>query len=1189
MKMASHVPRKRKWDMSLSERLQKCPHVGESETENNDCQEVFCVDSDCQMNDVDCIFVSEEITKKRVQNHACLSPEAMNLQKASRPIQELYGSSCRIERIWSMSSVCYSRTEENLEELIPIEIDCGPEEITIDDDSNDGDGGDVIIVESIQSSQNLPHELNESTSLTKRQTYPGCTNERSIIDQAPEPCTIQADVSYVPTTNHRVFGELRTLVKFSGGNSVSSSMKADVMCGCITDKGNSGVERVPVHAVCTCEMLRDSYTMALGKGSSARKHQTFSYGNVTESAPVQRVPLQQLLQQGLSVLGAPPGTTNMQEEGKDKQQWPSPLLSKEHINQTLQQRFSVVNPVTKTTSAQEKHPYQPSQQQNSDMIENTYDLRLPDTEGNKISDTESMCQSSADSPTSSSTPERNLLCTSVSTMSSMDFDNSVSDHTEGDAEQDVIPVRNVFIEESHLPPLGVINHPPVAVGDSAFIMKDIRHPWVLATVQDIVPQNNQTLYTVEFQNSKNNAKKIKKVSSFQLAYTKVQDFRFSVGHRIISIFRDGISDEEYYPGVIAEPPKSINNYRYLIFFDNGGCQYVKHEDIRLVVESSPSVWEDVHMEIQDFVKNYLEKYPERALLKVQGGQYVSTEWNGSWYNAKVLAVNASLAQMSFPPSGKHVEWIYRGSARFYPLFEAHNRTSKEQFARSKLFTRKRGDPYIQYTLEEEEQLQREIKEHVPAIEKFEPVHHSSARMSTSSQLKAWYPHLPSAVKAPKRIFYPCYSQVTYKMHKCQPTCLAVSTGKDCARFRNLLSHLSEPMLHGWTREKVKHSDYVSVYYRAPCKRRLRNIEELHKYLLKTKSKMTVDQFDFDHWVRCFTEGTNEKYFIKIEDISDGVEAVPVPCINTVDSRKPDKFMYVTKYVATNGTYIETDPEFLTCCDCTDDCLDKEKCTCWQRTMEGAKYSPENMLFSQEGYNYKRLYEPLITGIYECNSRCKCSSTCLNRLVQLPMKCKIQVFMTPNRGWGIRTLHDTPKGGFICLYAGLVLPEKVGDTLAKEAGDEYQADLNYIEDAEEVKENYEENPYESELEEDCGKRKNSKHREQITISRKLTGKRYRIVAPSARVLFGRNGRYILDAKTCGNLGRFINHSCNPNMFTQNVFVDTHDLRLPWVAFFTNSFVPASTELTWNYGYDVDSVPDRKIICKCGEPNCQGRLL
>ena len=27
-----------------------------------------------------------------------------------------------------------------------------------------------------------------------------------------------------------------------------------------------------------------------------------------------------------------------------------------------------------------------------------------------------------------------------------------------------------------------------------------------------------------------------------------------------------------------------------------------------------------------------------------------------------------------------------------------------------------------------------------------------------------------------------------------------------------------------------------------------------------------------------------------------------------------------------------------------------------------------------------------------------------------------------------------------------------------------------------------------------------------------------------------------------------HSCQPNLFVQNVFVDNHDVRLPWVALF-----------------------------------------
>lgn len=31
---------------------------------------------------------------------------------------------------------------------------------------------------------------------------------------------------------------------------------------------------------------------------------------------------------------------------------------------------------------------------------------------------------------------------------------------------------------------------------------------------------------------------------------------------------------------------------------------------------------------------------------------------------------------------------------------------------------------------------------------------------------------------------------------------------------------------------------------------------------------------------------------------------------------------------------------------------------------------------------------------------------------------------------------------------------------------------------------------------------------------------------------------------------VQHSCSPNLFVQNVFVDTHDLRFPWVAFFAS---------------------------------------
>lgn len=68
-----------------------------------------------------------------------------------------------------------------------------------------------------------------------------------------------------------------------------------------------------------------------------------------------------------------------------------------------------------------------------------------------------------------------------------------------------------------------------------------------------------------------------------------------------------------------------------------------------------------------------------------------------------------------------------------------------------------------------------------------------------------------------------------------------------------------------------------------------------------------------------------------------------------------------------------------------------------------------------------------------------------------------------------------------------------------------------------------------------------------------------------------------------------HSCAPNLFVQNVFVDTHDLRFPWVAFFAMTYIRSGTELTWNYNYDVGSVPNKVLYCECGADTCRGRLL
>lgn len=49
---------------------------------------------------------------------------------------------------------------------------------------------------------------------------------------------------------------------------------------------------------------------------------------------------------------------------------------------------------------------------------------------------------------------------------------------------------------------------------------------------------------------------------------------------------------------------------YLVFFDDGYAQYCKLDEIQLVYHTSPNVWEDVYVDSREFIKEYLQQYPE---------------------------------------------------------------------------------------------------------------------------------------------------------------------------------------------------------------------------------------------------------------------------------------------------------------------------------------------------------------------------------------------------------------------------------------------------------------------------------------------------------------------------------------------------------------------------------------------------
>ena len=347
--------------------------------------------------------------------------------------------------------------------------------------------------------------------------------------------------------------------------------------------------------------------------------------------------------------------------------------------------------------------------------------------------------------------------------------------------------------------------------------------------------------------------------------------------------------------------------------------------------------------------------------------------------------------------------------------------------------------------------------------------------------------------------------------------------------------------------------------------------DIHKYIRMTRLQLEIDFFNLDWWLHVLNEWKPARQFCNIKDISYGNEAVPVPCVNSIDNLYPEYVEYSTVRMPQKNVNINTEVEFLTGCDCQDDCMDVEKCSCRQLTIQATKGNKENKVDPNVGYEYRRLQDIVQTGIYECNQLCKCAKTCLNKVAQNPLRLKLQVFKTAKRGWGLRTLNDIPGGTYICNYVGNLYNTQEGNTYGKNFGDEYFADLDLIEIVESKKEGYESDVSDEGYTEDMSSNAHlddslmsqldgATNVDNVTARKSLNKKSSRGKRKSGggasdgpqkekrakfictRKLFGAEEMsYVMDAKTTGNIGRYLNHSCHPNVFVQNVFVDTHDLR------------------------------------------------
>ncbi|XP_057475929.1 histone-lysine N-methyltransferase, H3 lysine-9 specific SUVH5-like [Actinidia eriantha] len=220
------------------------------------------------------------------------------------------------------------------------------------------------------------------------------------------------------------------------------------------------------------------------------------------------------------------------------------------------------------------------------------------------------------------------------------------------------------------------------------------------------------------------------------------------------------------------------------------------------------------------------------------------------------------------------------------------------------------------------------------------------------------------------------------------------------------------------------------------------------------------------------------------------------------------------------------------CDCIDGCSDLVKCPC---TIKNGGEVP----FNSYGAIVRK--NPLV---YECGPSCKCPPSCTNRVSQHGIQYQLEIFKTESRGWGVRSRNYISSGGFICEYAGELLRDKEAEE--RTGNDEYLFDI--------------------------GKENNDN-------------------SPRDETSDGDN--FTIDAATRGNVGRFINHSCSPNLYAQNVLYDHDNKRMPHIMLFAAKNVPPLRELTYDYNYKVNQVLDgngniKKKDCYCGSRNCSGRM-
>ncbi|XP_057980671.1 histone-lysine N-methyltransferase SUVR5 [Malania oleifera] len=325
------------------------------------------------------------------------------------------------------------------------------------------------------------------------------------------------------------------------------------------------------------------------------------------------------------------------------------------------------------------------------------------------------------------------------------------------------------------------------------------------------------------------------------------------------------------------------------------------------------------------------------------------------------------------------------------------------------------------------------------------------------------------------------------------------------------------------------------------------------------------EMDECHYVidsRHFAQNCGQKTVILCGDISFGKESVPIACVVDKDfldslgilldgtdgqitkSSMPwESFTYIMKPLLDQS--LDLDAESLQLgCACGHSACYPETCDhvylfdndyedardIYGKPMHGRfPYDENGRLILEEGYL-----------VYECSHMCSCSRTCQNRVLQNGVRVKLEVFKTGKKGWALRAGEAILRGTFVCEYIGEVLSEHE----ANERHNRYdKASCSYF---------------------------------------------YDIDAHISDMSSFIEGQvpYVIDATRYGNVSRFINHSCSPNLVNHQVLVESMEYQLAHVGLYASRDIAVGEELT--YGYRFKLLPGQGCQCHCGASNCRGRL-